>query len=173
MNTIYVMQEGFKTWLEGSLVSDAVVGIVAGSDRTSDEERSHLMSRSTSDFSSSIRSRLKSLGIVNSMPKSLILKIRRSIDDGIEVGELIRILKSNRLNEDRYGSEMDAMAMYHDYTPEEPAYMRTPENMAKHLRKKGLSNDEVEKAVASKFGMSSRIASHQPKKPRVLPFVKF
>lgn len=155
------------------MASDAIIGIVSGSDITSDEERSHLMSRSTSDFSSSIRSRLNSLGVVKSMPKSLIPKVQRLIDDGIKVGDLIRIIKSNKLREDRYSSEIDAMAMYHDYTPEEPTYLRTPENMAAHLRKKGLPEDEVEKAVVLKFGISSIIPSRRPRKPRVLPFVKF
>jgi len=91
---------GFRSWMESSLVKDAIVGIVSGGADLTDEEMSHLLDRKTTDFSSEIRNRLKSLGVVKSVFKtSLKAKITKSIDDGVSIGELVNMVRSGTLNE--------------------------------------------------------------------------
>jgi predicted kinase len=151
------MEMGFRTWLEHSAVRDAVLGAASGGDDLGDEGESHLLSRKTTDFSSEIRSRIKSLGALKSIRKNARTAVIRAIDDGIKLSDLIGMASKNAVNEGRYESEMDAMArslsFRFDHRREEPDHMRTPIKFAAHLRKKGLSEDEIDRAVSARFGL--------------------
>jgi len=147
----------FRAWLEAMSARDAVLGVVAGGDDVGGDEASHLMGRKTTDFSSAIRSRLKGLGVV----KSVIglgrrAAINRSIDNGTPISDLVKQIERGMIREGRYESEMDAMKRFVDPSLEmglqEPEYMKTPKKFADHLRGKGLSEDEVQKAVSARFG---------------------
>lgn len=157
------MGKGFKTWFEARSARDAVVGVVSGGDLIGDEEESHLLSRKTTDFSSAIRSKIKGLGIVGSLPKSARPAVYRAIDDGATVGELIRMISDRSLKEGRYESEMDSISRSNEIRFQmkgEPKHMRTPDSLAKHLRRMGLSEDEVAKRIHARFG-ASESASHK------------
>jgi predicted kinase len=163
------MEMLFKTWFESSSVRDAILGVVSGGDELGDEEKAHLLARKTTDFSSSIKSRLKGLGVIKSLPKSTRPDIIRAVDDGVTVAELIKMASSKSISEGRYESEMDAMARGlssrynygYDHRRNEPEHMRTPAKFAEHLRKKGLSEDEIDKAVAARFGIVSTESAEQ------------
>lgn len=93
--------EGFKMWIESSAVGDAIIGVVSGGSKVSDEERSHLLSRKTTDFSSNIRSKLKNLGVVKSVfGKERRISIMRSIDSGVVIYDLIKSVDEGTANED-------------------------------------------------------------------------
>lgn len=166
------MGKGFRIWLEARAARDAIVGVVSGGDPVGDEEESHLSSRKTTDFSSAIRSRIKGLGIIGSLPKQAIPSVYRAIDDGATVGELIRMVSDLSLKEGRHESEMDAMmrtlSFRFDHRRHQPEHMRTPAKFAEHLRKKGLSEDEIDKAMTARFG----IVATEAVSPKVLVIMR-
>jgi len=146
----------FGLWMEASLAKDAVLGVVSGGEELGAEEKSHLMSRKTTDFSAEIRRKLKGLGVVKSVAgNSRVIDIRRSIEDGILISDLLKKLEAGTLKEDRYESDFDAMARYADPSYETrrqlPRHMRTRRDFAEHLRKKGMSEDEIRKAMEARF----------------------
>jgi predicted kinase len=151
------MQEGFRTWFESSSLRDAILGAVSGGDELGDEEKGHLLARKTTDFSSAIRSRIKGLGMIKSLKKSALPSIIRAIDDGVVLSDLVSMASKAAVNEGRYESEMDAMArslsFRFDHRRDEPDHMKTPVKFAAHLRKKGLSEDEIDRAVSARFGL--------------------
>lgn len=151
------MQKGFRIWFESRSVRDAVIGVVSGGGVVGDEEERHLLSRRTTDFSSSIRSRIKGLGIVASLPKSSIPAVRKAIDDGVAVGDLIKMISDRSINEGRYESEMDSMSRINNLkflVKGDPKHTKTPEGFALHLKRMGISEDEISKRVHAKFGAS-------------------
>lgn len=94
------MMHGFRIWMEASAVSDAIVGVVSGGAEVSGAERSHLLSRNTSDFSSQIRDSLKNLGVVKSMVGSQRrIQVARSIDSGVSIMDLIKMVEKGTINE--------------------------------------------------------------------------
>jgi len=151
------MEKGFKQWMEGSEAKDAVLGVVSGGDALEPSGESHLMSRKTSEFSGEIRSRIKSLGVVKSLPGKYRIEVSRSIDDGIKISDLIKTISSRSFVESRYESEIDRRSRNPDFQPfrrrDEPDHLKSPEKFMDHLRKKGLSRDEILKATISKFGV--------------------
>lgn len=147
----------FRNWLESSSVADAVVGVVSGGTPVNASERSHLMSRDTADFSSRVRNSIKNLGVVKSVVgRGARMRISKAIDDGISVSDLIRMISKNTVTEGRFESDMDAMEKYADVSKQtalqQPSYLSCPKKFRDHMRNRGLSNDEVEKAVAARFG---------------------
>lgn len=83
-----------------SAASDAIIGVVSGGADVTDQERSHLMSRRTTDFSSQIRSRLKELGVVKSVfGRGRLIEIEKSIDDGVIIRDLIKTVERGTLAE--------------------------------------------------------------------------
>ena len=144
---------------------DAILGAVSGGDTLGDEEKDHLLARKTTDFSSTIRSRIKELGVLKSLRKSAVPSVMRAIDDGVTLSDLARMASQRSVNEGRYESEMDAMARIlssrHDHRREDPDHMRTPIKFADHLRKKGLSEDEIDKAVSARFGLVATESADQ------------
>jgi predicted kinase len=147
----------FRQWLERFEARDAVLGVVSGGEELEPSGESHLMSRNTSEFSGKIRGGLKSLGIVKSLPKKERIAVARSIDDGIRIFDLIKKMSSRHFVESRYESEIDKRSRNADFQAfrrgDEPDYMKSPEKFMDHLRKKGLSRDEILKSTISKFGV--------------------
>ena len=148
---------GFRQWLESS-ARDAVLGVISGGQRDlGPEEASHLMSRKTTDFSGSIRSRIKRLGAVRSAAgRNSMSAIARSIDDGILVSDLIdRLVK-----EGAYESDMDALGRFSDVrlaiARQSPLYMGNRESFVRHLVGKGISEDEANKRADALFGPTGR-----------------
>lgn len=92
--------DGFRAWIESSAAGDAIMGVVSGGSEVSDAERSHLLSRKTTDFSSDIRDRLKNLGVVKSVfGKERRISVLRSIDDGVTIYDLIKRVGEGTVNE--------------------------------------------------------------------------
>jgi predicted kinase len=100
---------GFKFWMEASAASDAIIGVVSGGSNVTGAERSHLLSRRTSDFSSEIRSSLKNLGVVKSVVgRGRRIEVARSIDSGVSILDLIKMVERGDMNEgfeESYGAK--------------------------------------------------------------------
>lgn len=79
--------------MESSVVKNAILGVVAGGDEPTGQEALHLMGRKTTDFSSEIRNSLKNLGVVKSVVGTPFrIKIVKSIEDGVEISKLVRMV---------------------------------------------------------------------------------
>lgn len=76
----------FGLWLENREVSDAILGAI--SPAADDAERDDILAKSTTYFGSSVRRRLKGLGVVRDAKN--YGDIVRGIDDGMKVSELIK-----------------------------------------------------------------------------------
>lgn len=99
-----IQESGFRSWLEASAAGDAIVGVVSGGSEASGSERSHLISRKTSDFSSDIRSSLKNLGVVKSVSgRGRRMEVLRAIEDGVTIIDLIKMVERGGINESRQG----------------------------------------------------------------------
>lgn len=152
--------KSFRDWLESTSVEDAVLGVAAGGAPLGEKEKSHLMSRKTTDFSSEIRRSIKNLGVVKSVAgRGLKARIFRAVDEGIAIYDLIRMISGGTIREDRYESDIDAMARYADVSREmdyqQPDYLSNHEDFVVNLKKRGMSMDEIMKSATSKFGASA------------------
>lgn len=150
--------------MEASRAADAVLGVVSGGGDIGDEEREHLMSRKTTDFSSEIRRRLKGLGIVRSVVgRDRVVDIMRSIDGGTLISDLVDSIRKGLVREDVYESEPDQFARYADIrlamAGQDPDYVKDRRSLVRHLLSRGLSRDEAEKAADARFGPRSRSPS--------------
>lgn len=154
--------QGFRTWLEASIAKDAVLGVVSGGREISDgEEKDHLMSRNTRDFSSEIRRKLKQLGVVKSIgDMETKASLMRSIDDGIVVADLIKKIGPEDIREDSYESEVESMGRHADVRNsmalQEPEYIENRDSFVKKMMERGLSRDEAEKRADAEFGPEVR-----------------
>lgn len=84
----------FLRWIESKEVENAVLGVIGGGKELSPEERSHLMDRSTKEFSSEIINKIKGLGVVKKTDdgKGRYGTISQSISDGIKISSLIKMV---------------------------------------------------------------------------------
>jgi hypothetical protein len=91
----------FKEWLierEGDHIEQAVLGVVAGSDPAySQEEKDHLLARSTDEFGEDILERLRSLGVVRNQEPGKLYDIQSAIKNGIKIRDLINLLRGENL----------------------------------------------------------------------------
>lgn len=81
----------FKIWLENKKISDAIIGAI--SPEADDDEKSDILSKKTTYFSSEIRGRIKDLGILKNMEPEKYGEIVSEIDDGITISQLIDKVK--------------------------------------------------------------------------------
>jgi hypothetical protein len=85
----------FSEWLieqEGDRIEDAILGIVSGGDPTlGEEERNHLMGRSTTEFGADIQERLRDLGIIANIANDDMARYQ-DIIQGIKHGMTIKDL---------------------------------------------------------------------------------
>lgn len=143
--------------MEDSTAKDAVLGVVSGGQEVvKGEEEEHLMARNTKEFSSSIRGRLKQLGVVKSIGDlNSRSKITRLIDDGITINDLIKRIGGN-LKEDVYESEVESMERNADIRNamalQDPDYVEKRETFVRRLMEKGVGEDEANKRADAIFG---------------------
>lgn len=78
----------FNTWLENRNAYDAIIGAI--SPEADADERSDIMSKKTTFFSSDIRRKIKNLGILRSMGPEEYGQLVSEIDDGIVISRLIK-----------------------------------------------------------------------------------
>ena len=84
----------FRVWEESS-VEDAVVGVFSGGADLKGPERTHTLSRKTTDFSPQLRNQIKNLGAVKSVVgRAGMAKISRAIDDGVTISDLVRMISA-------------------------------------------------------------------------------
>lgn len=77
----------FSLWLESKMIRDAVIGAI--SPNADDDERQDILAKKTTFFGSEVRKNIKNLGIVKNSGSEVL----KSIDDGIKIGELIKMLE--------------------------------------------------------------------------------
>lgn len=82
----------FNIWLENRKVEDAVVGAI--SPNADPNEREDILSKKTTFFGSEVRTKIKNLGVVKATndDRGRYGEIVKAIDDGVTVGELIRMI---------------------------------------------------------------------------------
>jgi hypothetical protein len=166
MGIIYGMgitfEGGFRAWLEYSSASKAVLGVLSGGqERLSPEERSHLMSRKTTDFSTEVRDRVKGLGAIKSVAGRVRrAEIYRSIDDGVIVSDLVNSIQRGLVREDVYESEAEQLARHADIrlsmASQTPGYVKSRREFLSRMRSLGLSADEALKRSDALFGPRER-----------------
>ena len=87
----------FKEWLverEGDHVEQAILGVVAGSDPAlTQDEKNHLLARSTTEFGEEIQTRLSSLGVVRNQEPGRYYDIKTAIKRGVKISELINMIR--------------------------------------------------------------------------------
>jgi hypothetical protein len=85
-------------WIESREgVKEAILGVVSDGAELSTQEKTHLLNRSTKDFSGEIRRKIKELGVVKSTKDNFgsYGKISDSIEKGIKIADLIKAVQSS------------------------------------------------------------------------------
>ena len=87
----------FKEWLverEGDHVEQAILGVVAGFDPSlTQDEKNHLLARSTTEFGEEIQTRLSNLGIIRNQEPGKFHDVQTAIKRGVKISELINMIR--------------------------------------------------------------------------------